>query len=94
MRPAVTDVAFKLAPDHARARGFLGWVRFSIDGRLGLDGVAVRKTASGRLALAFPERTDKYGRAYAVVRPLDDRTRIAIEVQVFDALARDGRLAS
>ena len=62
--------------------------------RLKLDGVAVRRTLSGRLALSFPERRDGNGRSHALVRPFDDATRRAIEVQVFSALARDGRLSA
>ena len=94
MTPRVTDIAFTLAPRHAHARGFLGWARFTVDGRLGLDGIAVRKTTSGRLTLSFPERVDSHGHAHAIVRPLDDATRRSIEIQVFDALAKDGSLAS
>ncbi|MCK6446184.1 MAG: hypothetical protein L6Q99_07295 [Planctomycetes bacterium] len=94
MTPRVTDIAFKAAPRAMEARGLLGWVRFTLDGRYGVDGVGVRRTASGRLALAFPERIDGHGRAHSVLRPLDVATRRGIEVQVFDALARDGGLAS
>ncbi|MCC7172998.1 MAG: hypothetical protein IT459_21290 [Planctomycetes bacterium] len=94
MRPVVTDIAFTLAPRHAHTRGFLGWARFTLDGRLGLDGVAVRRGANGRLLLSFPERVDGAGRTHPIVRPLDDATRCSIEIQVFDALAKDGRLSA
>ncbi|MCC7171370.1 MAG: hypothetical protein IT459_13060 [Planctomycetes bacterium] len=93
-RLVVSDVAFVMASPTLHATGLLGWARFTIDGRLGLDGVAVRRTRGGRLALSFPERVDAHGRAHAFVRPLDPATRLAIEVQVFDVLAKDGRLAS
>lgn len=94
MNPRVTDVTVTIAPASMQARGLLGWARFTIDGRLGLDGVGVRRTSAGRLALAFPERVGKHGRSYVIVRPLDAETRRAIEVQVFDALAKDGRLSA
>lgn len=94
MIPRVTDIAFSIAPASMQARGLLGWARFTLDGLYGIDGVGVRRTRGGRLALSFPERVDAHGHAHAFVRPLDPATRLAIEVQVFDALARDGRLAS
>ncbi|MCK6447901.1 MAG: hypothetical protein L6Q99_16025 [Planctomycetes bacterium] len=94
LRPAVSDVAFVMASPKLHPTGLLGWARFTLDGRYCLDGIAVRKTLSGRLTLSFPERVDRHGRSYAVVRPLDDATRIAIETQVFDALACDGRLSA
>lgn len=48
-----------------------------------IDGVTVRRTAAGKLALSFPERRDRKGRAHPVVRPVDDQARRRIEAVVF-----------
>lgn len=67
--------------DDERA-GLLGYLSIFY-GSLVLDGVTVRRTESGRLALSFPERRDRQGRRHSVVRPIDDEARRAIEAVVF-----------
>jgi hypothetical protein len=68
------------------ATGLLGWVSCVLQDTLRLDGLALRRTADGRLALSFPARKDARGREHPYVRPLDDRARREIEAQVFRAL--------
>ena len=82
----IGDVAFTPAPETMRALGLLGWVRATLDERLGLDGLAVRRSRDGRLVLSFPTRVDGQGRSHAIVWPLDDRVRRELEVRVFAAL--------
>lgn len=53
-------------------------VRTRISGSI-LDGITLRRTASGRLALSFPSRTAGDGRRHPLVRPVDDAARQAIE---------------
>ena len=48
-----------------------------------IDGITVRRTTEGRLALSFPERRDKRGGRHSIVRPNDDAARRAIESAVF-----------
>ena len=77
-----------VAGTEADARtGLLGYVSLEF-GPLLLDGLTVRRTASGRIALSFPERQDRTGRRHAIYRPLDDAARIAIEHAVLGELAR------
>jgi len=66
--------------------GLLGWVRCRLNGVLQLSCIALRRTRDGRHVLSFPARTDAAGERHFIVRPLDDRTRIEIERQVFAAL--------
>jgi len=36
--------------------------------------------------LSFPARTDRQGRKHPFIRPLDDRTRRVLEVEILKAL--------
>ena len=87
LRPQITIVSFSTAPARDRERGLIGWLSLEVDGLLVLDGVALRRTRAGRLALSFPAPTDRRGRRRALVRPLDDRARRAIEGAVLEALS-------
>lgn len=82
----VNVTSFSSAPAELQNQGLLGWVSIAINASLQLDGIALRRTRAGGLVLAFPERRDRAGRRHSLVRPLDDRVRRAIEVQVFEAL--------
>jgi hypothetical protein len=64
-------------------RGLLGWVSLEING-LVIDGLALRRTREGRLALSWPAKRDRRGVDHYVVRPIDHKTRIEIERQVLD----------
>ncbi len=70
-------------------KGLLGWLRFDVNGALRLDGVALRRTREGTIALTFPARRDRQGRDHPLVRPLDSEARAAIERQVLAALGLD-----
>ena len=80
------NVAFTPAPQYLQRTGLLGWVTATLNGHLGLDGLAVRRTADGSRTLTFPTRIDGRGREHALVWPLDDGTRREIESVVFKAL--------
>lgn len=90
-RPRITDVRFHAASPDLQATGLIGWAAFSVDGSLRVEQVAVRRTATGRLALSFPARRDGKGRQRFYTRPLDDETRRLIEREVFGALGLVGR---
>ncbi len=62
--------------------GLLGFVSIYM-GDVIVDGITVRKTAEGRLTLSFPERRDRLGRRHAIVRPVDNEARLAIEKAIF-----------
>jgi hypothetical protein len=82
---AITSLHVVPTGDADRARGLLGFASFAL-GPIHLDGVALRRTRDGRLALSVPVRHDRSGRQHAIVRPVDDAARCAIEAQVFAAL--------
>ena len=85
-------LSFTSAPDADVARGLLGWLSVEVERALILDGITVRRTSDDRVVLSFPERRDSRGRRHAIVRPVDDDARRAIEHQIFDALQGRGDL--
>ena len=83
----VTDVRFTSARSSESETGLLGYITCSVNDTLHLDGIALRRTADGRLTLSFPSRKDSSGRQHFFIRPLDDRARREVEHQIFRALA-------
>lgn len=79
--PSVSVRTWTPGSDDDRRSGLLGFVALEVD-RFRLDGVTVRKTATGKLTLSFPARTDRSGRRHAFIRPLDDAARVEIEAEV------------
>lgn len=73
------------ATDAQRATGLLAWLTIETE-RLVLDSVQLRRTLDGRHVLSWPERRDAGGRKHAVVRPVDDDARRAIEAAIFEQL--------
>lgn len=67
--------------------GLLGWISIEVADLL-VDGIALRKTTSGRLALSFPSRTARDGRRHPLVRPLDDQARREIEHEILGQLGQ------
>lgn len=84
----ITDVRFSAAPRRDLRSGLLGFISLEYSG-LKLDGIALRRSATGKLVLSFPERRDAYGEVHDVVRPTDDASRCQIESAVFSALGLD-----
>src|SRR5688572_16310528 len=82
----ISSISFSQAPRRDVRRGLLGWVSFDLGGTWHVDGVAVRRTQSGRLALAFPSRIDRQGFEHAFLRPTCDRARRVIERLVLEEL--------
>ena len=82
----VSGLRFSAATPADADGGLIGFVSFLIDGRLRVDGVAVRRKLGGGLTLAWPARTDADGRRHPFVRPIDDATRRAVEAAVFREL--------
>ena len=85
-RLVVTEVRLSPVTRQDRQRGLLGFVRCVLGGSVLIDGVALRRTTDGVLALSFPVRRRARGRFHGVLRPLDNRARLEIERQVFAAL--------
>ena len=82
----IADIKFVAAEGDDRAAGLLAWISCVIDDTVLIDGITLRRTLDGRLALSFPSRRDSSGRQHPIVRPLDDRARREIETQIFAAL--------
>jgi len=81
-----TDITFACGSPEDQASGLLGYVTFTL-GPLRVDGVTVRRVAgSRRLVLSFPSRRDSRGRQHPIVRPLGDRERREVELEIFRAL--------
>jgi len=83
-RPRVTAVRFvRVRP----ANGLLGFVSCTVAG-LRLDGLTLRQTRGGRLAISYPVRHDRSGRKHPIVRPRGP----ALERAILAALRRRGML--
>ena len=67
--------------------GLLGFISVFL-GDLVIDGIVLRRTASGRLALSFPARTSRSGHRHPYVRPVDDNARRAIERTILGQLGQ------
>jgi DNA-binding cell septation regulator SpoVG len=92
---AITITSARLAAasaDAARA-GLLGWVSCTLNGRIRLDGLALRRTLDGRLVVSFPARRDTAGRRHFLVRPLDADARRELQRQILDALGLSEKAA-
>jgi DNA-binding cell septation regulator SpoVG len=75
------------ASDQDVRSGLLGWISVEY-GSLVIDNIALRRTSSGRLALSFPTRTARNGEKHAIVRPIDDRARRAVEAEILGQLGQ------
>ena len=84
--PVVRLVSWVRGSDQDVREGLLGFVSVQL-GRVILDGLTLRKTSGGRLALSYPSRTDRVGRRHPYVRPRDDAARIEIEREIIGLLA-------
>ncbi len=90
MSDLVSGVRFAPAGARDRASGLLGWASFVLGGIVRLDGVSVRRTRRGDLALSFPSRTGSSGQRFPFIRPLGDQIRRDLERQVIDAIDLGG----
>ena len=64
--------------------GILAWCRARYGG-LWIDGITVRKTRDGRIAIVFPARRDGAHRQHFYVQPADLATRRALEAAILAA---------
>jgi hypothetical protein len=82
----LTDVRFTAAPVDLVETGLLGWITAVIGGVLRVQGLALRRTASGRLTISYPTRTDRNGLEHPFLAPVDDEARRHVEDQILAAL--------
>ena len=83
---SLSDFRFTPANRIEMKTGLLGWIAFTIDGALRVDGVTLRRTTEGRLALSFPAKTSSDGRKRSILWPVSNTARQAIESIVFEYL--------
>ncbi len=82
------DVEFARAPRRLARTGLLAWVRGRL-GKVEIDGIAVRRSRTGRRRVTWPARRDRVGRQHRYVWLADAVARREIERQIlaaFDAL--------
>ncbi len=79
----VTGLTFTPADAAHQETGLLGWLQVTLGGAVIIDGLALRRTLGGRLALTWPRKAN--GRT--VVTPANAEARRRIEDAVFGALA-------
>jgi DNA-binding cell septation regulator SpoVG len=82
----ISNLRFAEASEADQHRGLLGFVRLVVNDALVLDGITLRRTAGGRMAISFPSRRDARGGQHYFVRPTDDMVRLDLERQVLEAL--------
>ena len=82
----VSEVVMTQASRAERETGLMAWVAVTLDQRLRLDGLTLRRTRDGRLVISFPARRDRFGGQHPYVRPLNDATRRQLEEQILRAL--------
>lgn len=75
----VSEVRFVPASERDQRLGVLGYTSFILDGRIRIDGAAVRETLKRRLVLSFPTKVGRRGVEHSYIRPINTPTREAIE---------------
>ena len=89
----ISDVSFAAATPSDRETGLLGFVAATLNGRLRIDGLTLRRALTGRIYVGFPNRHDAAGRTLLMIRPLDTETQRSLERQILEALAIDNEVS-
>lgn len=89
MSATISNLHFKPAPRLDESSGLLGWLRVDI-GPVRIDGITLRRTRRGELALAYPVRRDSQDCEHTIVLPISLQHEIAIERAVIAELRRQG----
>lgn len=82
----IQNVKFSAASAKDAASGLIGWVSFTLNSALVVDGLTVRQTVDGRKTVSFPARRDGAGRDHFYLRPINDVARREIESRILGAL--------
>jgi DNA-binding cell septation regulator SpoVG len=82
----VSSVRYQAADPAQTATGLLGFVSATLNGKLRIDGLALRRSLEGRLILSWPARRDANGQQHHFIRPLDGDARQEVERQIPSAL--------
>jgi DNA-binding cell septation regulator SpoVG len=82
----LTEITISPASERDADTGLLAFLALELDGLVQVDGIALRMTEQGLLALSFPSRTSRRGTKHSLVRPRDQAARAAIERTILTAL--------
>ncbi len=89
---AVSNVRFTPAPAIDAQLGLLGYIAVTI-GAVRIDGIALRRSSSGRPHFRFPtKKRANSGREFQVAWPANEAARQEIERQILDEVERQGVL--
>ena len=82
----VNTLQVRISPSSSRERreGLLAYVRVAL-GPFKADGITIRKTVAGRLAISYPTRFARDGSAYPYFLPTDPAAREAFEKEILGA---------
>ena len=91
--PEIRIRSWVKASDADRRTGLEGYISVVV-GLIVIDGIVLRRTADGRHTLSFPARTSRRGERHAIIRPIDDQARQAIEHHLLAELSEMEEFAS
>ena len=77
----LSDVRFVHGSQRDVERGLLAYARVAL-GPYKIDGIAVRRTLEGTLAISYPKRTAEDGTAHTYFLPTDPEVRAALEGEI------------
>ena len=87
--PPVGEIRFSAASGSEFRSGLLAYARVEV-GPFRVDGITVRRTRGGRLAVAYPSRRDGDGRKHTMFLPTDRSAREALERLIIAAYRSHG----
>ena len=79
-----SKIRFVPASEGDQQRGLLAYVCVVL-GPYKIDGIAVRRTLKGKLAISYPTRNARSGTAHPVFLPTDPDVRGALEEEIIAA---------
>jgi DNA-binding cell septation regulator SpoVG len=82
----LTDVRLVHASPAEVNRGLIGWASCVLNDALRVDGITVRRTLLGNLAVSFPTRKDGWGQKHPILKPLNNLVRRDLQHQILRAL--------
>ncbi len=80
----VTDLKFTVADAAHQATGILGWIRVTLAGAVVVDGITLRRSLDGILAITWPRKAN--GRP--VASPASTEARKRIENAILEAVVK------
>lgn len=88
----ISGVRFRPASSIDERNGLLGWASVLLNEALRISSVAVRRTRTGQLVLAFPTRRDSQGVEHPIAAPITHAAHRSIENLVLAELRAQGVL--